>query len=390
MDKLHADFLQIIKSALEASHAPLAETWNLDELYKIAQRHRITTMFYYGLIHSGLSSQDSFMQSLFGSVCYDVITSETQKHELRRIVAAFDEHQIDYMLLKGAELKEIYPKPEMRPMGDIDILIRITQYQQIKPIMEALGFTEYDESNHEYIWSKDGCLIELHKFLIPSYNTDFFSYYGDGWRLAKNVAGTHYTLSDEDCFIYLFTHFAKHYRDSGIGLRHIVDIWVYVSTHPNLNHTYILSELEKLQLDEFYLNILATLKNWFCDAPSNHITEFITEFIFSNGVYGTKHTHILAMALRDKKAKKSLWHIRFQKMYHSIFVSYNGMCKLYPILSKWPVLLPLYWGVHLFRRIFVKKQLKSYSNDMTLLNHEDISEYEKALNFVGLAFRFEE
>ncbi len=390
MDKIHFEFLQILKSALENTNYNLSETYNFEQCLRIAKKHRITTMFYYGLINSGVSPQDPKVQTLFDSACRDVVTNERQKYEMSRIIAAFDEHKIDYMLLKGAELKAIYPKPEMRPMGDIDVLIKTAQYKQIKPIMESFGFKEFGESNHEYIWKKSSCLIELHKFLIPSYNTDYFSYYGNGWKLAKKTVGTRYSLSKEDNLIYLFTHFSKHYRDSGIGLRHIIDIWVYITNNPDLDNDYVYSQLKRLKLDEFYNNIIATLKYWFRDEPSNNITEFITEFIFNNGVYGTKHTHILAMALRDKKAKKSLTGIRFKKVYHSIFVSYKGMCKLYPVLIKWPVLLPFYWVAHLFKRIFLKNKLKTYGSDFALLNEKNITEYENALKFVGLDFNFEE
>lgn len=390
MNKTHSDFLQIIKNALENTSYPLSETFNYEECHQIAKRHKITAMFYYGLINSGVSATDREMQALFDSTCRDVVKNERYKHEISSISSAFDEHKIDYMLLKGSEIKEIYPKPEMRPMNDIDILIKTSQYQQIKPVMESLGYKECEESNHEYIWRKTNCLIELHKFLIPSYNTDYFSYYGDGWRLAKKAEGTRYTLSREDSLIYLFTHFAKHYRDSGIGLRHIIDIWVYISKNPDIDNDYVLTELSKLQLDEFYNNILATLKNWFCDGPANEITEFITEFIFNNGVYGTKHTHILAMALRDKKHNKSVAGIRLKKIYQSFFISYKGMCQFYPILIKLPVLLPVYWVVHLFKRLFLKNKLKSYGNDFALINEESISEYEDELSFVGLSFNFEE
>lgn len=38
---------------------------------------------------------------------------------------AFDAGGIDYMPLKGSILKDLYPRHEMRMMGDADILIRM-------------------------------------------------------------------------------------------------------------------------------------------------------------------------------------------------------------------------------------------------------------------------
>lgn len=390
MDTLYSDFLKILKSALQNTTEQLSETYSFEQCLDIAKRHQIKAMFYYGLMNCGVSQTEAKLPALFEHVCREMAVNETQKYEYSLLTAAFDEQGIDYLPLKGIELKEIYPSPEMRPMGDIDILIKVPQYREIKPIMEKLGFEEGVESNHEFVWRKPGCMIELHKLLIPSYNKDYFAYYGDGWRLAKKQSGTRYCLSDEDKFIYLFTHFAKHYRDSGIGLRHIIDVWVYLKNYPDLDLDYVLTELKKLQLDEFYKNIVDTLEFWFGDGKSTDITEFITEFIFNNGVYGTKHTHILSTALKDKKEKKSISAIKRKKVLNAIFVPYSDMCKLYPVLEKWPVFFPFYWVPHFFIRVFQKGRLKNYANDYSLLKEESVSGYEKELHFVGLDYNFEE
>ena len=71
--------------------------------------------------------------------------------------------------------------------------------------MESLGFAEKLESDHELIWQKPSAYIELHKRLIPSYNQDYYAYYGEGWNLAKKCDGTRYSMTDEDQMIYLFT-----------------------------------------------------------------------------------------------------------------------------------------------------------------------------------------
>ncbi len=97
--------------------------------------------------------------------------------------------------------------------------------------MNRLGYLPGVESNHEYVWDKKNMLhVELHKMLIPSYNKDYYAYFGDGWRLAKKYDGSEFKMSDEDTFVYIFTHFAKHYRDAGIGIRHITDIYVYLKS----------------------------------------------------------------------------------------------------------------------------------------------------------------
>ena len=61
------------------------------------------------------------------------------------------------MLLKGASIKKIYPSSELRLMGDIDILIKEEQYEQIRKILCNIDLCEVNETDHELIWrSRDG------------------------------------------------------------------------------------------------------------------------------------------------------------------------------------------------------------------------------------------
>ena len=104
MDKLQYSFLQIIRSAINQSKIELDENIDLDKLISIAKRHRITTMFFYGLINSGFNANDSKLQDLFMQACRDVVINERQQSELSKIIQSFEESNIDYITLKGAEL----------------------------------------------------------------------------------------------------------------------------------------------------------------------------------------------------------------------------------------------------------------------------------------------
>ena len=53
------------------------------------------------------------------------------------------------MPLKGCNMKALYPSPELRVMGDADILIRVEQYDRIRPIIQSLGFEEYGDIFYE-------------------------------------------------------------------------------------------------------------------------------------------------------------------------------------------------------------------------------------------------
>lgn len=325
--------------------------------------------------------------------CGFITLSERQMYEINVIFEEFDKNNIDYMPLKGTLLKKMYPKSEMRVMSDADILIKTEQYDTIKDIMDNLGYSQGVESDHELIWRKKGVNIELHKRLIPSYNEDYYAYYGDGWRLGKPVSEgeNRYVMSAEDEMIYLFTHYAKHYRDAGIGIKHIVDLWVYKNFVSTLNEHYLLEELKKLQLDEFYKNTMRTLECWFEDCEFDEKTKFITNVIFSSGVYGSHATHIITAAVKSSQSKNSVQQVRFTKMRKIFFLPYNKMCDRYPVLEKAPLLLPIMWIVRGFNVVLFKRnQVKAFGQDLKSISNEKMDNRQRALNFVGLNFDFKD
>ena len=389
MNDLQKGTIALIKSALTGEKNSLPENFVFADAVALAKKHEIYTMLYYGALNCDVSGNDILMQDLFLITCQTLALAERQKYFLNLIFNAFNEAHIKYMPLKGTLLKEMYPRSEMRIMGDADILIDVKQYDNITSIMQKLGFKKGVESDHEFVWYNNGICIELHRRLIPSYNKDYYKYYGEGWKLAKNCDGTRYSMTDEDQMIYLFTHFAKHYRSAGIGIRHIIDLWVF-RNNKTLDEIYIKNELEKLKLYEFYLNILNTLNLWFNGEEENEITNFITNTIFNNGVYGRDETLTLSSAfITSKKVNGKV--VRIVEFLKTVFLPLKNMQTKYPILKKAPVLLPVMWFVRGFKAVlFKRKKIAEYSSSLKVITKESVEEFGDALKFVGLDFNFKE
>ncbi len=299
------------------------------------------------------------------------------------------QNNIDFFPFKGAILQYMYPKPAMRFMGDIDILIKTKQYKTIKQVMRNAGYDFDHESDHEYVWNKKNVLrIEFHKRLIPSYNKDYFAYYGDGWQLIKRE-GDEYKMSDEDFFVYIFTHLAKHYRRSGIGLKHFIDIWVYLHSKPELNEKYIEGELVKLQLFEFYKNVRYTLQVWFDGAEETEASELITNRVFSCGVYGSNENGIFSAAVSKAAETSGEHNYRAVRLLHAVFLPYKTMCRKYTFLKKIPVLLPVMWCVRIVTvLVFRRENIKKVNAEIRMLTDDNVNEYHNALKKVGIDFNF--
>jgi len=315
--------------------------------------------------------------------------SERQLQALDRIYKAFEENGIDYMPLKGCRMKALYSKPELRAMGDADILIRMEQYDKICSAMKALQFAQKDETDHELVWTSGSLYLELHKRLIPSYNRDYHRYFGDGWSLASHRTGTRYEMAPEDEFIYLFTHFAKHYRDGGIGCRHVVDLWVYLRAYPELDPEYICTELEKLQLTEFYQNIRRLISVWFEEEASGTKTDFLTEFIFASGSWGQMENRVLSRAVRDASHSILGFNGKLLYLWQTAFPGVKVLRGKYTILKKYPFLLPLVWLVRPFYKVFFERStLKKQKNNIDAFDQNGMENHQKMLQYVGLDYHF--
>lgn len=390
MTDLQQGILTLIKSALIDKPLPLPSDFSLDGILPLCREHEITPMVCEGAVNCGIHNDPSFRPMLQES-CQHLLASERQAGLVRSIFRAFNENGIDYMPVKGCLMKQRYPKHEFRPMADVDILIRTEQYDKIKPLMRQLGFFEGVESNHEYIWDSISLHVELHKRLVPSYNKDYYAYFGDGWRLATQRKGTRYAMKPEDEFIYLFVHLAKHYRDGGVGCRQMVDLWVHRRAFPELDEDYLRRELRKLRLLEFYDNVHKTLAVWFEDGAADEVTDCITDFIFSAGAWGKEENHMLSDALREQKMAGSAWGGKLVSGIKLVFPPYSGMAMHFPVLKKAPFLLPVMWPIRWAELLFVRRKSALEKGAlMRIATTDRIQSYQEQLNYVGLDFHFRE
>lgn len=392
MNAQRSDILKLIYAAITKQRMELSVDFSIRSIMPIIKEHNIIALCYYGAVECGLDTYSPEMRALFNYVCRYIYNNERQNYVVEEIFATFEKNGIEYMPLKGILLKELYPSPEMRVMGDLDILIRTEQYPQIQSLFHALNYTEITESDHELIWNRNGVLIELHKRLIPSYNKDYYSYFEDGWRLAKISTGTKHQMTDEDQLIYLFTHFAKHYRDGGIGIRQMVDLWIYRRNNTVLDESYLKRELTALSLYDFYKNIYDTLAVWFEQGQPNEITELITDTIFNSGVFGTNEAHVLSEGVKiETTSDKPNANAKAIKLFRSLFLPYSSMCKKYSFLKRIPILLPIMWIVRWLEAIFIKRnRIGKTIDDLKLMSDQNINTHKNNLERVGLSFNFKE
>jgi len=388
MNELQKGILSLLKSAVTGKRETLPDAFTLDAAWDILSKQGLRPLAYQGAMNCGISPELPVMQKLMAIYYRHMIRSERQMRTLQCVLDSFGKNGIDHMPLKGCNLKGLYPKPELRAMGDADILIRVEQLSKCGEILKELGFQLKLESDHTDNWQSEDLYLELHKSLVSPEDEDYFGYYGTGWQLARKGQGSRYDLTPEDTFVFLITHFAHHYRISGIGCRHVLDLYVFRNAYPELDEDYMRQELQKLSLLRFYENILRLLSVWFEGAPSDSVTEWMTAYIFSGGNWGTMEMQLYAQEIKKVSKGGAVKGARIRSLVYVIFPPLRVIKNRYQILQRMPVLLPVMWVVRWFSvLLFSRDRMRGKLGVLQNMSDSAVLDRQEAMAAVGLEYR---
>ena len=368
----------LIKSALGDTTVRLTDAIDWVKIYEIASAHRITTLVYYGIKAQDAVLPEEIKRKFEEKLYKSTLLSTSNDYEISRVLDEFSKRGIYHAPLKGLVVRSYYPCPELRTVGDADIIIKKEELNEISSILNELGFNFDHESSHEYAFNKGkGLLLELHKFFIGTAIKEYFDYYKNVDEfLIPSVVPNRYEMPTDKLFVFLVVHIAKHYRTGGIGLRHFIDLYVILNSGTILDESYIKCELEALGLLEFYANIRKLLSAWFDNEPFDDITKSMTTRILSSGLFGRRKDRLVGEMSVTTLPKKFLY---------DIFLPYISMKQKYPVLQKCPVLLPFFWIVRIFNILFFKHdRIKLYKNKMKFVMNKNITNHNDEMKFIGL------
>lgn len=379
----------LVKSSITGEKYTLPEELSLDDIFYLSQRHSIVPLVYIGLINCGIDKENCIMKNMLSVYCNYLIKSEIQMKAVEQLFDVFEKNNVCYMPLKGCKLKSLYANPELRAMGDADILIKREQYPKIEILMNNLGYVFDSAGDHDYAWKSDKLFVELHYKLFPDYSTAFTDFFSDGWKLATNNNGCYYSMNIEDEFIYIFVHYAKHYRNGGIGFRQVIDLWLYMKTHINMDFSYINKIMVRLNLVDFYHNTMKLIDYWFNGGEKDSIVCLMANYIINSGNWGTIEMHAKAKGVVSaQNSGSSLIVGRFKAIIRIFFPSYNDIKMKYPVLKTHKYLLPAIWIFRWVDSVIKRpKNFKVIMNEVNILSKEDVSSLEYHFKQIGLIFQ---
>ena len=201
------------------------------------------------------------LMECFGQVNIHENLYQLHKATLGHLAQFYQKEGIWMLLLKGYGLSLCWPKPEHRPVGDIDCYNFGLQEVADKRIREEYGI-EIDDSHHKHtVFLFEGTMVENHY--------SFLNIYGHrstaeierileeevkrGCKVDDELQNVYYP-SVRFNSLYLLRHSAEHFASVEINLRQVLD-WGFFVRASEVDWGWLLCQLDKVGMKR-YLAVL--------------------------------------------------------------------------------------------------------------------------------------
>lgn len=372
--------VQIIKLLNLAIHGEklkdLKKISKWDEIIEEAKAHEISALIYssiYGVKSlEGLNKkrldywkQTTFLTGIGGMAHYN---------QVGKLLKNFNEENIDVIVLKGLVVRELYPKPEFRTMGDADLLVHEEDLERVTILLQGLGYKLEeceDEHGAHIVFSHEKYRhVEVHWTLV---NDDYFlgtkefekSIWENSMKINIGEAEV-LSLGWEDLALHLCLHMAVHIVWGGFGLRQLCDLVLLVEQKGNeINWGSFMVKGIECGAEKFILAIFKCCEKLFnMEIPNEvensgsvdeNLIEDLIQNIFNSGVFGKKDIigtlgADFAYSKDEKEKKRSI----SEKYLELVFPKVENMSEKYQYAQNNKILTPIAWAHHLGAGVFNK------------------------------------
>lgn len=255
-------------------------------------------------------------------------------YETEKILKAFDENKIKNIPLKGYFMKKEYPRSDFRSVSDVDILFDRKQADSVKKVFSELGYTFLNEDDNQYHFEKKPMMnIEMHATLVYENEESYPLLVNQLDRSTKRDGYSYsYEMSHEDFYIYMLVHNSNHFRIGGMGIRMVLDSYVFLKNHQSeLDYDYLNVMLEKIGIAKYEKRVREIAFNWFAKPQAELKFDDIEEYILLSGTLGRVDVGTM---INSHKTITENNKSKFSYLVSSIFPPKSEMQYKYPYVKK--------------------------------------------------------
>ena len=272
------------------------------------------------------------------------------KSELSRVCAALSDANIRHARLKGAVIEDLYPSVGMRRMTDIDLLTSAESRSVVREVMLSLGYeaTEYGHGCHDVYMKAPVFNFEIHQTLFSSTESRVLAeYFDNALDRAASAEGSELRFSTEDQYLYVKAHEYKHYTLGGIGIRGLVDTYVYNRAHADMDRNYLDRELSQIGILDFERQSVTLAQKLLSpegcrgflrgELPLTDGESEMLRYYLGSGVFGNMQNKVDNMIAREGGRFASLKYV-----FHRVFPPLEWYETYAPFYYKHRALIPFF------------------------------------------------
>lgn len=369
MNSVKKQVIYCLNSAMRGKKVNLKKETNInweifiDEL----KAHKIESLMYSAMEKETINNIEKnllgqWKKDTFQSVVYQL----NHIRQVEEILKAFNDNDIDVMVLKGIVIREMYPRPELRTMCDADLLVHKEDLDKVRELLSTIGYIETEISDVHANFFRGSTHIEVHWIITKEhYFNEISILEQEIWKnavIVKIGESKALSMANEDFIMHLCLHMASHLIDRGFGIRQVCDLVLFVEQRgEDTNWEEFLKKVKLCGIETFVKVIFNLSKELFymeipnelqCEVNKKLINE-LTNDIFSSGVHGKRDRALLfAKELAyDGNSKDDSVIYKYIKF---LFPKVNQMSGKYDYAKKNKLLIPIAWLHHLCCGIFNK------------------------------------
>lgn len=339
------------------------------DILEECKSHNIESLVYYGINSNTLKTIDkdtleSWKKQTFMSNIYQI----NHIKQISNILSILNDKNIPVIVLKGLVIRDLYPKSELRTMGDADVLVNEKDIETVINILNSLGYEEKGRNAFHIEFEKGNSHIEVHWTLANENMFDgIVEFNNEIWSNAVEVKvgdSKAFSMCDEDLLLYLCIHMAKHFINGGFGIRQVCDVFLLVEQRNKfIDWNIFMIKAKRSGIDKFTMSIFAICNKLFGMSIPDELEKYkireekninlVIDAIFANGVHG--HSDKIAirakqLAYENNNNKASII-ASFRRVY---FPPSDKLGDKYGYAKKYKLLLPVAW-IHRFVNTIFRK-----------------------------------
>lgn len=304
-----------------------------------------------------------------------VMAGYAKKWSVISLLDAMEKAGIHVFVIKGFVAAMNYESSDSRLSSDTDICVKPEKEDEAIEFLRTRGFSvkpRWENGHHAVATHPKMGIIELHVQLYDEIVEKVWfrkiapdSYIQEPQIKIDTSDGSYYTLGDTDHLLFMTLHMVKHFIESGMSLRMILDVALFFSKHRrNVNQERFWSVLKILNYDRLVSSILWILIRY-CNFKQEEFPglgekntsqeNLILSDLESGGWLGMKayeerkkgwyeYNHQLLLKEKSEWSYR-VYMLQWQHSFklRTLFPEKKRLVQNYPCVEKYPILIVYAW-----------------------------------------------